>query len=263
MKYLASFKNPTIKFLASLRERKARQESRLFLCEGERELERAVIEGWQIDSVAIKEGVAIPAFLQNQSIANSYELKAEVFERLSVRDSTTTILGVLCQREVQLDELKTAEHCLFIALQNVEKPGNLGAILRTADAIGAAGVFLVGGGVDPWNPNVVRSSLGTIFSVPVLSLDESEFFEFAKAKSLGVVGAALCEESKDLFATELPSATILCFGEEARGLTPEFQNKCDGLVEIPMNGIADSLNVSVAVGVIGYEWLRQSKRKSK
>lgn len=256
--------NPTIKELVRLKDRKGDRAARSFVVEGLREIERAIASGFSLEDLFYcpeelkTKGFAIVESARDSRLA---EVSKEAFSKVATRDGSDGLIGVFGIRSATFNDIlkKTNGRSPFIlAVENVEKPGNLGAILRTADGAGVHGVIVLGHTVDPWNSNVIRSSLGGVFSVPVLNCESSDFFNWCQDNKIRTVAAALTERSRSLYETNLKGAIAVVLGSEAHGLTEDSVARCGESVVIPMNGTCDSLNVSVAAGIFVYEALRQN-----
>lgn len=259
---ITSTQNQLIKNLVKLREKRARQKSQTFLVEGAREISRALASGYELNDLFI-----YPDLVQNedreliQSIDGNktrvYEINKECFGKIAIREERDGLMAVFQQKHFCLKDLKFKSAPLIVALEHLEKPGNLGAVLRSADGAGVDAIVLLENSVDLYNPNVIRSSLGAVFSVPVVVAKNEEFLEFTKQHKLATFTAALSDRSNYYtnFSFDQPVAFIL--GNEANGVTSFWFEQSDHLIKIPMMGIADSLNVSVAGSVLMYESLRQ------
>jgi TrmH family RNA methyltransferase len=184
-------------------------------------------------------------------------VSAAVFAKLAVRERSDGVLAVLHTPRLTLADLALPPHPLVIVLEAVEKPGNLGAILRTADAAPAHAVLVGDPRTDLYNPNVIRASLGGIFTVPTVAASMAEILAFLRENGIRTFAAALAEGAKSYTATSFSGPTALMLGTEADGLTPATRAACDETVIIPMRGVLDSLNVSVAAAVLTFEAVRQ------
>ncbi len=188
-----------------------------------------------------------------------YVLDKKVYAKLAYRDDTQGVMAVFRKPQLNLDDfgVKSGKTPLFLILEDVEKPGNLGAVLRTADAVNASGVILTGKtGTDQFNPNVIRASIGTVFSVPVVYAEENLVLAWLKDQKITSFAAALPAYS-DLYALQLDKPAAFVFGNEHKGLSEFWLHHSDVVFTLPMLGTADSLNVSVSVAVSAFEYLRQ------
>jgi TrmH family RNA methyltransferase len=260
---ITSPSNQTIKDLVKLKQRKGFESDHSFLVEGVREGHRALSKGFQIKRLFLCEELLDAdgqTFIRQvpQSICTS--VSRQVFAKVAMREGSGGILTVFEQKNFSTaDILKRAKSqpIFVVVVENLEKPGNLGAILRTADGADVHGVIVLGTNVDVWNPNVIRSSLGGVFSVPTVCLNHADFFEWCSNNNIKTVAAALSDRSEPVFREDLTGSVAIIVGSEAHGLSDMVLGKSDRICMIPMLGICDSLNVSVAAGVLMYEARRQ------
>jgi TrmH family RNA methyltransferase len=262
---LTSTANPSVKAVAKLRDRRERDRTGLTVVDGAREVRRALDAGALIEEAF----VCVPLLSGEDARAAFGQLEIRgiptrttsttVFGKLAFGERAEGILAVVRIPSITLDDLRLPADPLVIVLEGVEKPGNLGAVLRSADGAGANALILASGRTDPFNPNVIRASAGTVFSVPLASATTTEAIGWLRDRDIRIVaarvGAALPYTDADL-----RGATAVALGSEADGLTPEWE--ADGVesVSLPMHGIADSLNVSVTAAVLLYEARRQRGR---
>ncbi len=252
---VTSLTNPTVKAVRALHLRKERDETGLFVAEGL----KAVIEGTETERapLILMHGAETHPLLKT-AIAATLAANGEVIEvtqdilaKISRRDNPQAVVGVFRQifQPLALVQPHSA-HC-WVALHRVRDPGNLGTIVRTADAAGCGGVILVGECCDPYSVEAVRATMGSIFAVPLIKATETEFAAWRKAWPGSVVGTLLSAEIDHRQAVYALPALIL-MGNEQQGLPPEMAELCDVNVKIPMRGRADSLNLSVATGIMIY-----------
>jgi TrmH family RNA methyltransferase len=182
---------------------------------------------------------------------------ASVFAKLAMRESSDGIVVVFASKEKTMDDLARVNEGFYVVVESIEKPGNLGALIRTADGAGCSGILCVGQSVEAFNPQVIRSSLGTVFSVPVVVTNQADALKFLREQRCSLYAAALSPQSQSLWKTSFVGRCALVLGSEAFGLSDFWLNVCDAHVAIPMCGVADSLNVSVAAAVFMYEYRRQ------
>jgi TrmH family RNA methyltransferase len=252
---ITSAANPRIKRLASLRDRREREREGVFVVEGIREIERAVAGGIPILEVyydpAVFPGPPYPAGLE-------LGVAADVLDRASYRSRSQGVIAVFEAFDLTLENLVVPSKPLFLMVESLEKPGNLGAVLRTADAVGASGLIVTDTVADPFNPNVIRSSTGALFSVPVAVATLEEAVIWLHNRDIEICAADPAGEDL-LWDTDLTGPTALLVGSEHAGLTEEARALSDALVTIPMQGTTDSLNVSVSMAVLAYEAIRQRR----
>ena len=259
MDKIVSLQNSQVKQIVRLRERRERDESDLFLIEGYRELKRAVDAGRSIQSIFY-----CPEFflgeneteLLKKSSAEPILCSKEVFAKISYRDRPDGLLGVARQTHLRLMDLKLSANPFLVIAESIEKPGNLGTILRSCDAAGVDALIVCDPTTDIHNPNVVRSSVGTLFTLPVLEADGEETLNFLRQHKIRI--AAATPHAKESFtAADLTGPIAIAVGTEQYGLSENWMKSADCQVRIPMRGIADSLNVASATTLFLYEVLRQ------
>jgi len=258
MRKIESLQNENIKRIIKLRKARERKKSDSILIEGQKEIE-----------LALKSGVEIIEFYYSPEIVGDLKLKIdenlitevskEIFDRISYRDTADGYLAIARPKYLKSDEIKLSKTPLILVLENVEKPGNLGALLRTADATGVDLVILNNAQTDIYNPNVIRASRGTVFTIPVVNLSIEETKEFLKKNKIQSL-AAIDEAKKEYISINFKKASAIILGTERDGLSKEWLDSADELIKIPMKGKIDSLNVSVSGAIIIYEALRQRKQ---
>jgi TrmH family RNA methyltransferase len=257
---ITSTANPRIKALARLKGRKGREESGRFLIEGHRELDRAVTAGVELDEVVLAPDMAgrretdLAARLADGGVSVLTVGRA-VFRKISMRKHPDGLLGVAANRVQALDDLELGNAALVLVLDGIEKPGNLGGIVRSADAAAVDAVLLLNQRCEPSNPNVIRASQGSVFSVPICIADADRAAAWIAQHGLQVI-AASPEAAAPVWDVSLTGPIALVIGAEAEGISPTFRSP-DTMVRIPMVGAADSLNASVSAGIMLYEVVRQ------
>ncbi len=252
---ITSLQNPKVKYIVKLREdKRQRKLDGLMLVEGYDELTLALSTGLKPQTVLTAPELAsvsmdIPA-------AEMITVTRAVFEKISYRDNPDGWLGIFPVPKTSLEDLKLSESPFVIVAESVEKPGNLGAILRTADAAHVDAVIVCDPRVDLWNPNVVRASRGTIFTVPTVEADSPNALAFLRSRKMRVLAAT---PSAEVLYTDvdLKEPIALAVGTEDEGLTDFWMQNADIKVKIPMLGKVNSLNVSIATALITYEAVRQ------
>lgn len=247
--------NPKVKWLKSLHKNSTRKEEGVFVVEGVKEIAAALDGGYEPHSFFICPelyGENIPEAIAS----NFFSLSKDVFEKVSYRSGSDGMLAVFVAKQKSLDQLNFADNPFFIIVEAVEKPGNLGAIVRTADGVGADGVIICSEKTDLFNPNVIRSSVGTIFSKQVISASNEAVYDFLQNHEITPFGAIIAEDSQAYFQADFTRPTAIILGTEHDGLSDFWQQRATPLV-IPMLGSNDSLNVSAATAIMSYEVLRQ------
>jgi TrmH family RNA methyltransferase len=254
---VTSLSNATIKAVRALHMRKARDESGLFVAEGLKNVTEGVDTG-HAPRILLYGPEAANHPLLRRAVEATKAARGEVIEvtedilaKVSRRDNPQAVVGVFPQVFAVLSDVDPSAASCFVALHRVRDPGNLGTIVRTADAAGCGGVILVGECCDPYSVEAVRATMGSIFAVPLVKADETEFAAWRKAWPGSVVGTLLSAETDHRDATYTSPALIL-MGNEQQGLPPDVAALCDVNVKIPMRGRADSLNLSVATGIMIY-----------
>jgi TrmH family RNA methyltransferase len=257
--------NPRIRSAVALRERRERDTARLTLVDGGREARRAIEAGMDVETAFLCRELltsddaraAVAALGRATGRRELLEVSARAFEKLAYGDRSDGIVLVVRPRARTLADLELPESPLVLVTEDVEKPGNVGAILRSADGAGADAVIAVGG-TDLFNPNVIRASVGTVFSVPVVAAPVDEVIAWLRANALRIIATRV--DSPTLHAdAELRGPVALVLGSEADGLSPAWQGADVESIRLPMEGIADSLNVSAAAAILLYEAWRQRR----
>jgi TrmH family RNA methyltransferase len=261
---ITSLQNPRIKQTVRLRDRRDRDEAGLFLIEGRREVARALDNGWQLHTLffcnELFTGMAEAETLARAGAAGVEQIacSAPVFRKLAYGDRTEGLLAVAPQRHRALADLVLPEHPLLIVAEAIEKPGNLGTILRSADAAGVHAVIVCDGCTDIHNPNVVRASIGTLFSVPVVEAASTDVLAWLRAKQIAAL-AATPHAEREYTAVDLTRGVAIVVGQEQAGLSARWMESAELQVKIPMLGQADSLNVAAATTLLLFEAVRQRR----
>jgi TrmH family RNA methyltransferase len=254
---VTSLTNPTVKAVRALHLRKERDETGLFVAEGL----KAVTEGLETGhtpAILMHGAEAAAHPLLKKAVAATLAANGEVIEvtegvlaKVSRRENPQAVVGVFRQAFKRLEAVEPQAARCWVALHQVRDPGNLGTIIRTADSAGCGGVILVGECCDPYSVEAVRATMGSIFAVPLVKASEAEFAAWRNGWPGSVVGALL-SATVDYREAAYASPTLLLMGNEQQGLPPDMAALCDVNVKIPMRGRADSLNLSVATGIMIY-----------
>ncbi len=264
---ITSAANPTIRQIRALRQRKEREQTGLFFAEGVRLVGEAVQLGYELEALLVAPELLSSPFGHNlvaeQTSARTrvIEVSAEVFAGLSQKDGPQGLAAVARQRWTQLAEVRLGPPPGWVALVEPADPGNLGTIVRTADAVGAAGVILLDNATDPYDPAALRASMGAIFAVSLARASFAEFASWKHERGAFLVGAA-DKAATHYQSVVYPQPIVLLMGSERQGLSLTQQALCDQMVSLPMYGRSDSLNLAVATGVLLYELRSQSRRDS-
>ncbi len=261
VKQITSLANPIVKDLRGLALAKNRKASGLFVAEGLKLVADAVEAGWTLKTLAYSNEAAGQPLLQKIAATaharggSVITVSNAILAKISRRDNPQTVIGVFEQKLAR--EVKPAAGDVWIALEAIRDPGNLGTIVRTADAAGAAGVILVGDTVDPFSTEAVRATMGSIFAVPLARMSLADFAKLARSWPGAVVGTHLAA-TEDYRRASYRAPVLLVMGGEQAGLTAEAAALCTTRVKIPMAGKADSLNLAVATAVMLFEIRREA-----
>lgn len=278
METITSAQNPKIKNLLLLQEKsRARKEQGLFVVEGRRELEHCIEAGFRVRTVFVCEEISplrfapvemtgcvapvemtgsdtvIPSAVEESRVISVPEA---LYRKIAYREGTEGIIAEVEMKSRGLDDLRLRENPLVVVLEAVEKPGNLGAVLRTADAAGVDAVIVADPLTDLYNPNLIRASIGAIFTVPTVAAPSADVISWLKAKGIRILTAQL-QDSSLYYDVDMKCGTAIVMGTESTGLTQPWRNAADAHIRIPMLGRLDSLNVSVSASILIYEAVRQ------
>lgn len=270
---ITSIQNPKIKLLLALQQKSSeRRKQGLFVVEGQQELQHCISAGYVVDTVfwCPEIGAASPTdnpaaeplgtvpvgFAVGFPAARCFRVSPEVYAKMAYRGSTEGVIAEVKTRNLQLDDLKLGERPLIVVLERVEKPGNLGAVLRSADASGVDAVVVCDPLTDLYNPNLIRSSVGAAFTVPCVACQSEECIAFLKQRGIKILTAQL-QDSHLYYDTDMTCGTAIVMGTEHSGLTPQWRQAADSHIRIPMQGRVDSLNVSVSAAILMFEAVRQ------
>jgi TrmH family RNA methyltransferase len=258
LKQITSIQNPFIKSLVLLQEKaKNRKQTGTFLIEGKREISLALKGGYELESILFYPEICTEIEAKKiSSTTELIEISATVFQKLAYRDTTEGILAISKTKSQQLYDLKLSNNPLILVAEAPEKPGNIGALLRTADAAHLDAVIIANPKSDLYNPNIVRSSVGCLFTNQIASGTTAEIIAFLKERKINFYCATL-QNSTAYHTQDYTTATALVVGTEATGLTQEWRDAATQNIIIPMQGEIDSMNVSVAAAILIFEAKRQ------
>ena len=257
---ITSIKNPNIKHLIRLQQKSSeRKKEHLFVLEGKRELTHCINAGFSIHSVFVNRKIFDISELPLGSACRVYEVSDEVYAKIAYREGTEGVVALVDTPSHALATLSLPENPLVVVLEGVEKPGNLGAILRSADAAGVDAVIFCDPLTDLYNPNLIRASIGAVFTVPCAVATSSECIKFLKDRNIHILTAQL-QDSKLYYDTPMNNSTAIVMGTEATGLTNVWREAADAHIRIPMLGRLDSLNVSVSAAILMFEAVRQRQK---
>ena len=251
---ITSVQNARIKHVVALQQKSSlRREEGLFVVEGQREIEHCIACGYKVEELFV---------LDSQNYTGNLPatiVTPQVYEKMAYRGSTEGIIAVVKARSHRLEDLRLQENPLVVVLESVEKPGNLGAVLRTAEAAHVDAVIICDPLTDFYNPNVIRASIGGVFSVPTAACSSKACIAFLKAQGIRILTAQL-QDSYDYYDYDMAHATAIVMGTESTGLTDIWRQAADAHIRIPMLGRLDSLNVSVSAAILIYEAVRQRNK---
>ena len=259
MEQITSMQNPKVKRLLALQQKSSeRRKERLFVVEGRQEVAHCVKAGFQIDTlfVCTELNAQVDSLLVDIGNVNVFGVSREVYEKVAYRGGTEGVIAEVKQRTLALEDLRLSEHPLVVVLESVEKPGNLGAVLRSADAAGVDAVVVCDPLTDLYNPNLIRSSVGAAFTVQTVACQSADCISFLKKRGIRILTAQL-QDSHLYYDTDMQGGTAIVMGTEHAGLTGQWRQAADAHIRIPMLGSIDSLNVSVSAAILMFEAVRQ------
>ena len=259
---ITSLQNQRVKDAAKLRDRRQRDKQQRIVIDGARELRRAMEAGVELCEVFVCESLCrsdearqLLDLLASTS-AEILPVAPAVFAKLAFGERAEGVLGVAKTPEARLERLNPPANALVAVVEGIEKPGNLGAVLRSADAAGMSAVVAAGHGVDLYNPNVIRASLGTIFTLPVAAATAEETLQWLAERNFRIFAARV--DATQLYTdVSYMGAAAIVLGSEAEGLSKIWSRASVTPIKLPMRGVADSLNISAAAAILFYEALRQ------
>ncbi len=262
-KSISSLQNPLIKQIVSLQEKsRERRKQKLFVIEGLREISLAIKGGYSLrtllfcSEIISEEEIVTLKDSSNEDV-ECIEITPEIYRKLAYRSSTEGVLAVAQTKELNIDNLKLKSKTpLILVAEAPEKPGNIGALLRTADAAGVDAVIIANPKTDLYNPNIIRSSVGCLFTNNVVTGSTPEIIAFLNENKINIYCAAL-QASIPYYTVNFKESAAIVVGTEATGLSDEWRENSTQNIIIPMGGEIDSMNVSVAAGILIFEAKRQ------
>tara|TARA_S200000501_G_scaffold306322_1_gene294938 strand:- start:215 stop:1003 length:789 start_codon:yes stop_codon:yes gene_type:complete len=259
-KRITSSDNKEIKHLIKLANKpRLRKESKSFVVEGKRELEMAYSNGYLIKKIYCNPSIIDPKTIKSDNNSEIIEVNNNIYSKISFRKSTEGIVGIVFQKDqnFKLDESKIN---LALVLDGIEKPGNIGAILRSCDSADVDLIILNNEKCDLYNPNLIRSSLGSIFSLKIVSMKSDDTLDFLKDNKFKIYATSLSSKNS-IEKIKFSNSSAIVLGSESSGISKFWLDKSDKLIKIPMLGLVDSLNVSVSAAITLYEVNRQNNFK--
>lgn len=260
IEHITSLQNPRVKRYVRLRDKSsARRSDGVFCVEGVREISHCLHSGYEIETIFLAPSIASMSpgdILSNRPCPHVISVSEAIYARMALRGDTEGVVAIFNTREKKLHDLDLPPTPLLTILESVEKPGNLGAVLRSADAAGVDAVIICDPLTDIYNPNLIRASLGAVFTVPCVTCPSSECISFLKANGIQILTAQL-QDSSLYYDTDMRRPTAIVMGTEAAGLSQIWREAADAHIRIPMLGDLDSLNVSVSAAILMFEAVRQ------
>ncbi len=259
---ITSTNNPKVKSLLALEKPRERRKQQLFLVEGKKEIGMALKAGYSIGNLFYCVDIVPEKDLTSLGIESKFlvPVTQEVFDKIAIREGSGGVVAVAQMKTNRLEDLRLRKKPLILVLESVEKPGNLGAILRTADAAGLDAVIVCDPQTDFYNPNVVRSSLGCVFTQPIATATSDETITWLKKHRVRIYATYL-KASRPYHEVDFREPTAIVMGTEAAGLSPSWISQSDASIIIPMRGKIDSMNVSTSAAVVVFEACRQRRFK--
>jgi RNA methyltransferase, TrmH family len=258
---ISSHTNPLIKQIRSLRQKKGREETGLFLVEGIHNVGEAVEAGWKLETLAYAPELLTSDYAcklvdeQSRGKIHCVALSGELFNDIAEKDNPQGILAIVCQRKLGLEGIKPENFRWGVAVVSPQDPGNLGTVLRTIEAVGADGLFLLEGGVELYHPAVVRASMGALFWKPMVQASFKEFTGWGRKNGYQLVGSSAHAKTDYREFQRGNRPLLVLLGNEQKGLTTEQMAACDAVLSMPMKGRASSLNLAVAAGILLYQMI--------
>lgn len=254
---ISSLQNARVKHVVALQQKSSlRREEGLFVVEGQREIEHCIACGYEVVEVFTVDGLQLTGDFPVTRVT------PQVYEKMAYRGSTEGMIAIVKTKDHSISsvnrKLSSVDNPLVVVIESVEKPGNLGAILRTAEAARVDAVIVCDPLTDLYNPNLIRASIGGVFCVPTAVCNSQECIAFLKERGICILTAQL-QDSYDYYDYDMRQATAIVMGTESTGLTQQWRDAADAHIRIPMLGRLDSLNVSVSAAILMYEAVRQRR----
>ncbi|BCJ88092.1 TrmH family RNA methyltransferase [Effusibacillus dendaii] len=265
MELITSAKNNRVKDWAALKQKKFRDQTGFFIIEGIRLVEDALESNAPIEVVLLAEDLIVSGKadkiinLSDSLQIEQIKVSQAVIENVADTKTPQGVVAVARQYQHQPAGLiESRKQSLFLAIDSIQDPGNLGTMIRSADAVGAGGVFVGKGSVDLYNPKVVRATMGSLFHLPVMEVNLDELFPLLKRHDVTIIGTSV-DHHEDIYSVDLTGSIAIVIGSEAHGISEEIRRHIDRWMSLPMPGKAESLNAAIASSVVLYEALRQRR----
>ncbi|MCX7954395.1 MAG: RNA methyltransferase [Bacteroidales bacterium] len=263
--YISSPQNQKIKLIKELYNPKGRKKHKLFIAEGTKEIAKALEAGYYPLYVFINKSFIEKHesnfFSRYKLLTNIiYEVEYNLFRKISYREDTEGIIAIFKTKEIKLNEIILNDNAFVVILENIEKPGNLGAVLRTADATQIDAVIVSEINFDIYNPNVIRASLGCVFTTNIVVAKNNEILKWLKENNFNIY-VATPHAKTVYYDIQYEGKIAVVFGSENKGVSEFWKEESNYMIKIPMKGLADSLNLSNSVAIILYEYIRQKEKR--
>ena len=259
MKILSSLQNCHFKRLKRLSNNKFNKKDSEFIIEGIKEISLAVKSNFKIKKIFFREQKTLNFDINLSNEIEMFYLKKNLFDLLTYRKNSSQVIAVADKISYSLDDIFLKKNSLVIIVENIEKPGNLGAILRTADGMNVSGIIIVDSKINIYNSNVIRSSMGSVFNLPIIKTNKEEAIEFLFQNKFNLYNTIISKKSKNYLDVCYSGNIAIAFGSENKGLSENWRSLNAEEICIEMNGKSDSFNLSVSVGIILSEVVRQTK----
>ena len=251
MKIVSSSQNPEIKNLLTLQKKsRERKKRKLFVVEGKKEIQRALLGNYSFEIIFIREGASNIFIEFNESISNFILIKDELFDKITIRSGSEKYIGIGVSKSHELKNLKINKEAIILVAESIEKPGNIGALLRTSSGLGISAFILTNPKTDIYHPNVIRSSMGGVFSIPIVVSNSDDIIRFFLKNNLNIISGALTTNSVQMNKANYTKPCAIVVGSESKGLEKKWIENSSEIVKISMNNNIDSLNVSVAAAIL-------------
>jgi len=251
VKIVSSSQNPEIKNLLTLQKKsRERKKRRLFVVEGKKEIQRALLGNYSFKIIFIREGASNIFIEFNESISNFILIKDELFDKITIRSGSEKYIGIGVSKSHELKNLKINKEAIILVAESIEKPGNIGALLRTSSGLGISAFILTNPKTDIYHPNVIRSSMGGVFSIPIVVSNSDDIIRFFLKNNLNIISGALTTNSVQMNKANYTKPCAIVVGSESKGLEKKWIENSSEIVKINMNNNIDSLNVSVAAAIL-------------
>jgi len=251
VKIVSSSQNPEIKNLLTLQKKsRERKKRKLFVVEGKKEIQRALLGNYSFKIIFIREGASNIFIEFNESISNFILIKDELFDKITIRSGSEKYIGIGVSKSHELKNLKINKEAIILVAESIEKPGNIGALLRTSSGLGISAFILTNPKTDIYHPNVIRSSMGGVFSIPIVVSNSDDIIRFFLKNNLNIISGALTTNSVQMNKANYTKPCAIVVGSESKGLEKKWIENSSEIVKINMNNNIDSLNVSVAAAIL-------------